>query len=211
MRCEFARKAEENGTNKGRLQLAVALGMFAGAAQAVPLLDASYDPGNTFTVYAGIDAADFAQTFTVQSTGILSSIDLLLDNAAGPIGDLLIDVRRTVGGVPVEDNADVLMSVAARFDDIGSFTQPSWFNVDTSSFGIRVTTNDVLAVVLRHAPGSVGNYLWAGRYWQDFGTPIPDPYVSGEAFMRAPFNASLASYPDIDVWRAETQLFSDGT
>lgn len=144
----------------------LALGVvIAVPAQAVPLLDAAYDPGDTRTTIAGIGAADFAQTFTVQTSGTLSALKLLLENTSGNRDDLFVDIRRTTSGVPVESDSKPLFSRTLNLAGTSPTSQRSWLRIDVSGFGVRVSAGEVLAVALRSTPDGQPNFWWYGTSW----------------------------------------------
>lgn len=135
-------------------------------AAPVEQLDANYDPGDYANVTAGIGYYDRAVTFTVQRTGALHHVELRLDNYMQP-GPLIVDIRRTANGVPVQDDRDVIAVTAIAVPDTSSAV--SWFRADFTSTGAQVTAGDVLAIACRTS----GYWNWYG----DSENPNPDSSV----------------------------------
>ena len=156
------------------------------AARASVVIDQSYETpgisGNT------IVAARFesAQTFTVGLTGRLTGVDVNIGRRLGtddPV-TITLDVRRTVGGVPVEANAgpDVLTSLTlpASAVPVSNGVDTKFVNFDVPD--AAVTRGEVLAIVLRTPAGAVFGapndtpFVWAAD--------DPGGYASGRAFAR---------------------------
>ncbi len=135
-------------------------------ATPIAQLDANYDPGDYANVTAGIGYYDRALTFTVQQTGALHHVELRLDNYLQP-GPLIVDVRRTANGVPVQDDRDVIAVTAIAVPDTSSYV--SWFTADLAGSGAQVVAGDVLAIACR----SAGYWNWYG----DSNNPNPDSSV----------------------------------
>ncbi len=138
----------------------------SGPAAPTPQLDANYDPGDYANVTAGIGYYDRALTFTVQRTGALHHVELRLDNYTEP-GPLIVDVRRTASGVPVQDDSDVIAVTTIAVPDTSSYV--SWFTADFTGSGARLVAGDVLALACRTA----GYWNWYG----DTDDPNPDSAV----------------------------------
>lgn len=135
-------------------------------AAPVEQLDANYDPGDYANVTAGIGYSDRAVTFTVQRTGALHHVELRLDNYLQP-GPLIVDVRRTASGVPIQDDRDVIAVTAIAVPDTSSSV--SWFTADFAGSGAQVTAGDVLTIACRTS----GYWNWYG----DSDNPNPDSSV----------------------------------
>jgi hypothetical protein len=142
-------------------------------AQITPVLDQSL-AGSYLSWGLGGDAP-LAQTFTVGITGVLTRIDVELRRDAG-VHDVLLDVRPTTGGIPVESDAAALVSVVIPSASIP--TDFAFMSADVSSASIQVSVGDVLAIVLR-APADGGplSYTWRGT-GQNF------EYPAGTNFFR---------------------------
>ncbi len=146
------------------------------------------DAGVTSPSSSGVnDTVDKATTFTVGITGLLSRIELMVHevNAQTP---LIIDVRETVAGVPLEDDNNVLASISVPTGTLPT-TSGTFTSFDLEAFGIQVTAGQVLAICLR-APGSPA----APAY--DWPTEA-DPYPGGNAFSRNPMAM-------VNTWSAGT-------
>jgi hypothetical protein len=135
-------------------------------AAPVPQLDANYDPGVNANVSAGIGPFERAVTFTVLRTGALHHVELLFDNYQDP-GPLVVDIRHTSNGTPVQDDRDVVAVTAIAVPDTSSSV--SWFTADFAGSGAHVAAGDVLAIACR----SAGYWNWYG----DSDNPNPDSSV----------------------------------
>ncbi len=131
------------------LSLAVAAG--AGGQE---VLDQEYDPQGAIGLSSGVSAdIPKAQTFTVGVSGVLSRVELYMEQVAN-LGTLLFDVRDTTPiGTPIEDDTQVLVSVAVPVASLP--TRRQFVSFDVSSAGIQVERGDLLAIAL------------------SFGTPAP--------------------------------------
>jgi hypothetical protein len=122
--------------------------------------------------------ADEAQTFTVGIGGTLTRIEVLVyrfpDTASGT---LVLDVRPTVNGTPVEDDTAVLASVAVSVDTLPAYPG-AFISFDISAAGVAVTKGDVLAIVLSSDLPPTAIVYWRG----DTGDTLP--YPGGEWFNR---------------------------
>ena len=150
---------------------------------ATPILDQSFD-----AVAAGSSGGlniqsdqQVAQTFTVGISGKLAGLDLQVrtSNASPPTGDLLVDIRPTTSGVPVEDDALAFANVTIPAADVPIFSPitDEFVSVDLSPFSIFVTPSDVLAIVLRYFDS--GSYVWLDQI-EDLG----DTYANGAGYAR---------------------------
>jgi PEP-CTERM motif len=130
------------------------------------VLDQNYAPPPTIGLRLG-EGISFAQTFTVGIGGTLAGVTLFLfppgTVTGGPSGvvpgNLIFDVRRTVGGVPVDSDGAALARVAISAADVAPpavSAEPSAVFFDTSSFGVSVTSGEVLAWVLQNPAPVVG-------------------------------------------------------
>ena len=152
-------------------------------AAAVPVLDQSFEPQEPLFFLGTSREGNSAQTFTVGITGILSRVDVLVEKN-GPFPELRLDVRPTVDGLPIEDDNAALAAVTIPLASIPS--PHAFLRFDVSSFGIRVSQGELLAIVL------TGNARWYGVA-PGFGTPNlgdvrpqldDDPYPRGGAYFR---------------------------
>lgn len=148
-----------------------------------PILDQSFDAvaaGSSGGLNVESDQ-QVAQTFTVGVGGKLVGLGLQVrtSNASPPSGDLLVDVRPTVGGVPVEDDALALANVAIPASDVPIFAPitDEFVGVDLSPFSLYVTPGDVLAIVLRYF--DTGSYVWL-----DQSEGLGETYANGAGYGR---------------------------
>jgi hypothetical protein len=146
-----------------------------------PILDQSFEPA-TLSRFLGIGpGTSGAQTFTVGITGILTEVDVLVERNGG--AGLRFDIRPTVNGVPVENDAMTLASIT-----VPASTVPfpaSFLDFDVSSFGILISQGEILAMVLSD------NSRW-------FGTPN-DPYPGGAAYFRFADTTFTPVFDNLDV------------
>jgi hypothetical protein len=162
-------------------------------AGAVPVLDQSFEPQNPLLLLGTASEGNSAQTFTVGITGVLSQVDVLIEQN-GPFPELRLDVRPTVDGLPIEDDNAALASVTVPLAAI-PFPR-AFLSFDVSSFGIHVSQGELLAIVL------TGNARWYGVA-PGIGTPAveglapvaDDPYPGGAAYFRGPPGAPTFSLP----------------
>jgi hypothetical protein len=150
---------------------------------ATPILDQSFD-----AVAAGSNSGlsiqfdqQVAQTFTVGIGGKLVGLGLQVrtSNASPPTGDLLVDIRPTTSGVPVEDDALAYANVTIPAADIPIFSPitDEFVSVDLSPFSIFVTPSDVLAIVLRYFDS--GSYVWLDQIEE-----LGNTYDNGVGYAR---------------------------
>ena len=140
----------------------------AKSAYAVPILDQYFDSSGMTSLISFVGRSDKAQTFTVGTTGTLVQADVEIQRWPSPtqggipipIGDLVFDIRRTTGGVPINDNTLALASIKVSADSIP--TTRGWFSFDINSFDIFVTSGDILAIVLRSESNNLIDYGWFG-------------------------------------------------
>jgi hypothetical protein len=154
---------------------------------AASILDQSFIPspsaayqGNIIRSFGG-SYVDQAQTFTVGVDGTLTNVEVLIEGF-NQTADLLVDIRPTVGGIPILDDQAILGEVAIPGTTIPGFPH-TFINVDFSSQNIQVTSGSVLALVLKIDRSSVlgGDYSWRGE--------TGDLYTSGVAYTRADFGS----------------------
>ena len=125
------------------------------ASNTSPVLDQSSE----FGVGLGtLGHPDNAQTFTIGQKGTLSEIQVQVQLNSSPKNDLILDLRETTAGAPLEDNTNILAGTSISAGDY-SYGIPTWVSFDVSSYGIDVEVGDVLAIVLR-SPTAVNNANW---------------------------------------------------
>jgi hypothetical protein len=149
---------------------------------------------------------DIAQTFTVGKSGKLGRVEVgtIVLNAysvGSPAGSpLLFDIRPTVNGHPVADDAQALAVIALPASNImqGGSVPPLVF--DLSSFNIHVAQGQVLAFVLRSngnafsfATSDAGDVYSRGEYSQRFYAGDPFPTFTAPSFPQGT-DMSFATY-----------------
>jgi hypothetical protein len=170
-------------------------------------IDQQYVPATTngYGIVGASQQVHAAQTFTVGTTGILSGIDVWVtrhDNVSEP---LLVDIRTTMAGVPVNADAgpDVLarrtlpaavVAVSRPFDPPPGLSHSSRFidleaphlapealvHIDLSDSQVPVIQGQVLAIVLRSDEPNLFRgftYAWQGK--------SPGEYLGGAASYRS--------------------------
>ncbi len=167
--------------------LACLAGAAALPAQAGPVLD-QFDngPRNGYGGIVGAFGIDISQTFTVGLAGRLDQLAVDVARTANAVGDLIVEVRSTTGGVPDAAAASVLASasIAVGSVSVGAATVADPFSaaafafhfVDISAFDLIVTPGEVLALTLRSA-SLPGGYAW--------GFDAPGNYAGGHGYFRA--------------------------
>jgi len=143
-------------------------------SSAAPVLDQSSESG---VALGTLGNPDNAQTFTVGLQGRLSEIQVQVQLNSPPLNDLVLDVRGTSAGAPLEDDVNVLALTTLSAGDF-SYGVPTWASFDVSSYGIDVGVGDILAIVLR-SPTATANANW---FW--IGSDGGNPYSSGQRWIR---------------------------
>jgi hypothetical protein len=156
-----------------KVVLAAMLALPCRPASADPILvDQSFLPArlNLFTWVR--DDVVAAQTFTVGVSGYLTRVELLLTHDTG-LGSAMLDVRPTLGGVPVEDGALALAHALLSVTTNDRSAPTALVAADLSAFSIPVVRGDVLALVLQDPEAN-----WWGQ--------TNATYDRGELFIRSP-------------------------
>jgi hypothetical protein len=156
-----------------KVVLAAMLALPCRPASADPILvDQSFLPArlNLFTWVR--DDVVAAQTFTVGVSGYLTRVELLLTHDTG-LGSAMLDVRPTLGGVPVEDGALALAHALLSVTRNDRSAPTALVAADLSAFSIPVVRGDVLALVLQDPEAN-----WWGQ--------TNATYDRGELFIRSP-------------------------
>ena len=153
-------------------------------------LDQSFDPTGNRTLHSTIGSPplgkDLAQTFTVGLTGVLTGVDVYVMRLVGD-ADLIVEVRPTVGGVPVESDVAALASVVIPRASVPLPSDVGFTSVDLTSFRVNVLAGQVLAIVLRTQGQTT--YQWEGS--------AGNKYVGGALFSRSPSWAVV--HPNFDL------------
>jgi hypothetical protein len=156
-----------------KVVLAAMLALPCRPASADPILvDQSFLPArlNLFTWVR--DDVVAAQTFTVGVSGYLTRVELLLTHDTG-LGSAMLDLRPTLGGVPVEDGALALAHALLSVTTNDRSAPTALVAADLSAFSIPVVRGDVLALVLQDPEAN-----WWGQ--------TNATYDRGELFIRSP-------------------------
>ncbi len=168
------------------LGLALALG---GRLSATPVLDASNDAGPNSSALTLAPSNFRAQSFTVNTDGLLTTVDVQVGKFAGATGDVRFELRPLVGGTPTTNDEGILFLSSipiASIPVINSLADPPpYVRVDVSGAGIHAKPGDTYAISLRRSSSSP-NAAWRTK---------PNNYSGGNGFFR-----SLLSSP----WSATT-------
>lgn len=169
--------------------LVVCIGVLAGivpeAVCAQCPLDQVLDSVNPSLGSSGVGGpTDKAQTFTVGRTGSLTGIEIYIQQNIPAGDDLIIDVRVTAAGVPIENDATTLAVRTIPFTSVPA--SYAYLFVDLSADNISVTAGDVLAIVLRAPPYGSTDY--------SLSTTESD-YAAGVTFYRNPEATSTTWTP----------------
>lgn len=114
-----------------------------------------------------------SQTFTAGVDGALLRVDIYIERRGDPVPGLAFEIWPTTGGVPVSDSAASLASIVIPAGNVP--TSPGFFRVDVEAPGLRVSSGEVLAIVLRPDGNCLGGdgYRWWGTQ---------DQYAGGQRF-----------------------------
>ena len=136
--------------------------MFAATnhAAAIPVIDQANDTNKSGTTlvatFAGfISPGDRANTFTVGISGLLTQVDLEIQRNAAATDDLLVEIRATTAGAPVDDSGSILSSATVPFASIP--TTAGFFSVDIPD--VAVSVGQVLAIVVQSNTGIAAPYV----------------------------------------------------
>lgn len=104
-----------------------------------------------------------AQVFTVGAAGLLDGVDLRIFSPV-ETGSVVIDIRNTVGGVPVADGSPTLSQISVPFSQIDSSytTSPNTLS-HFSMPPIPVVPGEVLAIAVHNVNPSNGGYILSGN------------------------------------------------
>ncbi len=157
----------------------------ARVGHSVPILDQLNDTGTDRTALInkpdpGI-TDEWAQTFTVGITGILTEVQLEVSGGTGTTKPLNVEIRNTLGGIPTAIDGSRMPPDVLANADLGILPDngPGFFEiVDLTPFGITVTSGDELAISLwsSQVSGPQEAYKWYGVQ--------ADTYPGGDAFNR---------------------------
>ena len=165
--------------------VAIAVFVTSSVTSAAPIVDQDYDP--SLNLEAVINSTyDRAQTFTVGVTGTLDSVDVLIFRNPAYSDALYVDVRPTLGGVPLESDASALAAATVAGASIPAST--GFLNVDLSSASLAVTAGDLLAIVLRNDTTTTSTttsaYGWRGHTVNAGGGNPAQAYAGGAGYYR---------------------------
>lgn len=172
----------------------------SGSANATAVLDASYTPAQS--IYGlSVWGDSVAQTFTVQSTGFLTGVNVTVESVNGTNqvtnGGLTLYIVGLNGGTP--DFGNVFASATLPYS---SFPVEGAGGYSPTSFGIspfQVTSGEQLAVVLAETADTVGAYGWNGDLGACCG---PNGTYAGGATYYALPNGYNGSQPLFTSWTA---------
>lgn len=172
------------------------LGAATHALSAAPVLDQQYQPFGSNALIVSVDQF-LGQTFTVNKTGVLSSVEVeVARNTRLPGSDLFFELRSTDSTGAVSSSA-LFSATIAEADVSISF---SFLSVDLSSANLAVTKGDVLAIILKsNAPdllGGIDPYGWRGNGpgFYARGTGLVGLPASGPDFSPAPYDFGFRAY-----------------
>lgn len=169
-----------------------------------------YNTGDDST-YAVFGPDWAAQTFTAESSHVITSIKILVSRAYTNCGDVTVSIRNTIWDAGesayAPTGADLAYGTVAQ-DDIPAWPTSEWveFTLDTS---VHIVSGTVYAIVVR-APNGAGG-LSGDLRWSD---DISSPTYSGGHFWYSPDSGSTwpTDAPGIDgmfeVWGAPTSASS---
>lgn len=183
----------------GRACAMAAFAGFAGAIGAAPVhaaatLDANYEAtdGN---LIVGARLTD-AQTFTVLSSGTMTSASVLIARGSTPTDGITLQIRTVTGGLPSEFSVgpSVLATATRHSGSVG--TAFDWVDFDFADFA--VTAGQHLALVL--SSSTVGSeYSW----FADLAWPYLDAragtYAGGRGFDEGASSGGHLTWGDVTV------------
>lgn len=154
----------------------------AGGASAAEALDANYTPSQSIYSLGVGNAIPYAQTFTVETTGLLTQAQLFAFNLGSNVSDggmLLQVVKTAVDGSPSTTAGDVLGSAYAPVAQVnGSGGLVTFDFVD-----FAVSAGDLLALVVT-SDASSGLFGWRGDFGGAHGAD--NGYAGGMTYFRNP-------------------------
>jgi hypothetical protein len=151
--------------------------LMAGAAGAAPILDQTHDINlnGGSSIYMNRDTA---QTFTVGIAGLLTRVEVSIRRTNETAADLILDIRSTEAGFPVEDDNLAFATVAIPAANVG--LSASFITVDIPG-GLPVVVGELLSLTLQSSARTPGQgYVWEA-------TVSGNPYPDGGRFYRSPF------------------------
>lgn len=155
-------------------------------AREVPALDQVLDPtaltgGVTLSTSVSSINTDqeWAQTFTVGMSGVLSQVDLYMRRFSGDTGPFVMDIRATqADGRPTSAAGQELLTVTVPAAQITNANPADFIPFNLSGFNLNVTQGQKLAIVVHVGPATGGNVT----YW--FGGRSDDSYAAGAMYGR---------------------------
>jgi PEP-CTERM motif len=153
------------------LILSLSVGFLSSTALATPTLDQASPPGFGSSGFSS--TLERAQVFTPGLTGLLTTIQVVIQKPAGSTDDLVVRLHDTSGGTPLEGAIYTGIVSGALVP-----STPGAVTIDLSGAGIIAQTGVALAISLSNTsdPGSPG---W---FWRNSaGTP---GYPGGDFFLR---------------------------
>lgn len=162
-----------------------------------PIVDQAFDPStldpeDVRTAAVVARATDKAQTLTVGVAGEVARVDVWVERPGTPPTDtpLQLDLRGTVAGVPLEDDAAALVALDVPARTVGT-DRGDVLDVDLTVDHVAVAPGDALAIVLR-CDGEGSPYFWNGG-------GRDDPYGPGTHYVRTPSYPAWTAIEDTQV------------
>lgn len=177
------------------IRLALCLAFLASVASATPIRDVVHQPSlNAGWTVAG--DTQFAQTFLIGMSGLLTGIDLSIGRESNPLasGDVIVSILPTEEhGVPARDLGRALASrtlPAAHWITRDTVTDPFSYRHVEFLVPFSVTVGETLAIYVAHGAGVEGDTL----YWYGSGNLYPN----GGAYSRVGSGSAWAPIADAD-------------
>ena len=177
--------------------------LFAGIAQATPILDQQNAPSGNFPRLTVANDRSQIQTFTVGLTGELTRIDVQVAKGSNTVENLVLSLWSTdSAGLP----KDMLASGSVPPSAIGSGgLQPPFVTFDLNAAALPVSSGELLAIVLDSSAPNNPPFFSERYEWE-----IGGQYDRGTAYTRlgsAFFAASddfhfktFVSVPEPSAW-----------
>jgi hypothetical protein len=169
------------------LGFSLALG---GRLGATPTLDANNNAGPNSSALTVAPSNFRAQSFSVNSDGLLTTVDVQVGKAAGATGDVTLELRPLVSGTPTTTDDGILYFTTipiASIPVINSLADPPpYVSVDVTGAGLHVKPGDKYAISLRRS-GSSPNASWRTK---------PNNYAGGNGFFRSLLTSSWSATTD---------------
>jgi hypothetical protein len=176
-----------------RALLVVGVALALGSpSPATPTLDATNNAGPNSSALTLAPNNFRAQSFTVNTDGLLTTVDVQVGRFAGAAGDVRFELRPLIGGSPTTDDEGIRFLSTIPIASIPVITSladpPPYVSVDVSSAGIHAKPGDQYVISLRRS-GTSPNAAWRTK---------PNNYAGGNGFFRSlltsPWSATTDDY-----------------